>query len=174
MHVFHFALPHNNPELLKDEGVRQAARKQKPPSIPSTSIMSSKKAHIHEKYLFDSIDIDHSGTITYNEFASYIRKNEAGHSEEPLTDEQLHEIFELMDKDHGGSIDKKEFEKSRKEFGGAWTVRNFNQNIRKLKSKKLERKGKPTSPSSGCFSCFSGKGRCLCLPATCKEAKVWC
>jgi len=136
--------------------------------------MSSRKASVHEKYLFDSIDTDHSGSITYHEFAGFVRKHETGH-EQALTDEQLHEIFDLMDKDKGGSIDRKEFEKSRKDFGGAWTVANFNQNIRKLRSKKAERKAKPTSPSNGCFGCFSpGKGWCMCLPGICKEAKFMC
>jgi hypothetical protein len=102
---------------------------------------------VQAKYLYDSIDTDHSGTITYKEFESYIKKHETGHCGQHLTDEQRQEIFELMDLNHSGAIDRKEFEQCRKDFGGEWTVANFNDIIWKLKSK-TPHGSCPTSPTA--------------------------
>ena len=102
---------------------------------------------VQAKYLYDSIDTDHSGTITYKEFERYIKKHETGHCGEHLTDEQRKEIFKLMDLNHSGAIDRKEFEQCRKDFGGEWTVANFNDIIWKLKSK-TPHGSCPTSPTA--------------------------
>jgi hypothetical protein len=99
------------------------------------------------KFLYDEIDTDHSGTITYPEFARYMKKHETGHGGQHLTDEQRHEIFELMDLDHSGAINRKEFEQCRKDCGGEWTVAKFSDIIRKLKSK-TPHGSCPTSPTA--------------------------
>ena len=107
------------------------------------------------KHLFDAIDKDNTGTITYKELVAYNKKNAKnakGSGEKPLTDEQWLEMFELMDADHSGAISRKEFEKCRNDIGGEWTVANFNKNIGNLRSKTMEcsmsRKG-PVLPPSG-------------------------
>jgi hypothetical protein len=133
------------------------------------------------KHLFDAIDKDNTGTITYKELLAYnkkISKTAKGGGEKPLTDEQWHEMFELMDADHSGAINRKEFEKCRNDIGGEWTVANFNKNIGKLRSKALNG-SQPTSPSArppslvpttrspvrNCLPQMSGVSLRLLLPA---------
>ena len=98
------------------------------------------------KHLFDAIDKDNTGTITYKELVAFNKKTAKASGEKNLTDEQWHEIFELMDTDHSGAINRKEFEKCRNDIGGEWTVANFNKNIGKLRSKTLNG-SQPTSPT---------------------------
>ena len=74
------------------------------------------------KHLFDSIDKDNTGTITYKELVAFNKKNAKGSGEKQLTDEQWHEIFQLMDADKSGAVNRKEFEKFRNDIGGDWTV----------------------------------------------------
>jgi hypothetical protein len=103
------------------------------------------------KHLFDAIDKDNTGTITYKELLAYNKKNAKnakGSGEKPLTDEQWLEMFELMDADHSGAISRKEFEKCRNDIGGEWTVANFNKNIGNLRSKTLNGSQPQRPPSS--------------------------
>jgi Ca2+-binding EF-hand superfamily protein len=136
---------------------------------------------VQAKHLFDAIDKDNTGTITYKELLAYNKKNSKtanGRGEKPLTDEQWHEIFELMDADHSGAINRKEFEKCRNDIGGEWTVANFNKNFGRLRSKALNG-SQPTSPSArppslvpttrspvrNCLPQMSGVSLRLLLPA---------
>jgi hypothetical protein len=113
---------------------------------------------VQAKYLYDSIDTDHSGTITYTQFESYVKKNETGRH---LTDEQRHAIFELLDLNHSGGIERKEFEQCRKDFGGEWTVANFNDVIWKLNSETKRREELKSRVLYECWAFKRGEGGLL-------------
>ena len=113
---------------------------------------------VQAKYLYDSIDTDHSGTITYTQFESYVKKHETGRH---LTDEQRHAIFELLDLNHSGGIERKDFEQCRKDFGGEWTVGNFNEIIWKLNSETKRREELKSRVLYECWAFKRGEGGLL-------------
>ena len=164
MHLRPFAREthHHIPSLPPNQGTSESvkkffsasffvpfARKLPTPTHQPGSLerMSGALDHAKAKYLFDCIDKDNSGTITYKELVAFNKKNGKGRGAQQLNDEQWREIFELMDADNSGAINRKEFEKFRNDIGGEWNVTNFNKNIGKFRSKKALN-SLPTSPTA--------------------------